>query len=88
MNKNDNTNVINIDTTKTSSTIEGAVVTKPKSLEPNNFVLKHSDVEKKYGLNRIKIIKKDGTKEDYDVNKVVYAVKKYAARMLIEFNVK
>ncbi len=46
MNKNDNTNVINIDTTKTSSTIEGAVVTKPKSLEPNNFVLKHSDVEK------------------------------------------
>lgn len=88
MNKNDNTNVINIDTTKTSSTIEGAVVTKPKSLEPNNFVLKHSDVEKKYGLNRIKIIKKDGTKEDYDVNKVVSAVKKSAARMLIEFNEK
>ena len=88
MNKNDNTNVINIDTTKTSSTIEGAVVTKPKSLEPNNFVLKHSDVEKKYGLNRIKIIKKDGTKEVYDVNKVVSAVKKSAARMLIEFNEK
>ena len=31
------------------------------------------------------IIKKDGTKEDYDVQKVVKAVKKSAARMLVDF---
>lgn len=40
----------------------------------------------KYALSEIKIIKKDGTKEDYDVQKVVAAVKKSAARMLVEFS--
>ncbi len=40
----------------------------------------------KYSLKEIKIIKKDGTKEDYDVRKVVAAVKKSAARMLVEFS--
>ncbi|MBP3923991.1 anaerobic ribonucleoside-triphosphate reductase [bacterium] len=38
------------------------------------------------GLNNVKIIKKDGTKEDYNVQKVVAAVKKSAARMLVEFS--
>ena len=33
----------------------------------------------------IKIIKKDGTKEDYNVEKVVIAVKKSANRALITF---
>ena len=37
-------------------------------------------------LKNIKIIKKDGTKEDYDVQKVVAAVKKSAARMLVKFS--
>jgi len=40
----------------------------------------------KYELKDIKIIKKDGTKEEYDVRKVVNAVKKSAARMLVEFS--
>ena len=33
----------------------------------------------------IKIIKKDGTEEDYNVKKVVVAVKKSANRALVEF---
>ena len=36
-------------------------------------------------LKNVKIIKKDGTKEEYDVQKVISAVKKSAARMLVEF---
>lgn len=36
-------------------------------------------------LNNISIIKKDGTKEEYNVQKVVNAVKKSAGRMLIKF---
>ena len=36
-------------------------------------------------VNNISIIKKDGTKEEYNVQKVVNAVKKSAARMLITF---
>lgn len=37
-------------------------------------------------LENVSIIKKDGTKEKYNVQKVVSAVKKSAARMLIEFS--
>ncbi len=37
-------------------------------------------------LENVSIIKKDGTKEKYNVQKVVNAVKKSAARMLIEFS--
>ena len=37
-------------------------------------------------LSSICIVKKDGTKERYNVDKVVNAVKKSASRMLIEFN--
>ena len=36
-------------------------------------------------LENVSIVKKDGTKEKYNVQKVVNAVKKSAARMLIEF---
>lgn len=46
------------------------------------------DLPPKYRLRDIKIIKKDGTKEEYDVRKVVNAVKKSAARMLVEFSEK
>ena len=37
-------------------------------------------------LENVSIVKKDGTKEKYNVQKVVNAVKKSAARMLIEFS--
>lgn len=40
----------------------------------------------KPGLESVVIVKKDGTKEKYDVKKVVNAVKKSATRMLIEFS--
>ena len=37
-------------------------------------------------LNNITIIKKDGTKEKYNIEKVVEAIKKSATRMLVEFS--
>ncbi|MBR2068684.1 MAG: anaerobic ribonucleoside-triphosphate reductase [Candidatus Gastranaerophilales bacterium] len=37
-------------------------------------------------LNNITIIKKDGTKEKYNVEKVISAIKKSAARTLVEFS--
>ena len=36
-------------------------------------------------LNSIFVVKKDGTKEEFDNNKIVNAVKKSATRMLVEF---
>ena len=39
-------------------------------------------------LNNICIIKKDGTKEKYNVEKVVDAIKKSATRMLVTFSEK
>ena len=39
-------------------------------------------------LNNITIIKKDGTKEKYNIEKVVEAIKKSATRMLVEFSEK
>lgn len=40
----------------------------------------------KYDLSEIKIVKKDGTLEEFNIQKVINAVNKSAARMLIEFN--
>ena len=37
-------------------------------------------------LNNITIIKKDGTKEKYNIQKVIDAIKKSATRMLVEFS--
>jgi len=37
-------------------------------------------------INNITIVKKDGTKEKYNIEKVVSAIKKSAARMLVEFS--
>ena len=37
-------------------------------------------------LSGVKVIKKDGTKEEYNITKVVNAVKKSAARMMITFS--
>ena len=45
---------------------------------------KLAEIPKKLTLKNIKIVKKDGTKEDYNVQKVVSAIKKSAARMLVE----
>ena len=86
MNEFDNKKVISIEQPQKPAKIEGALVTKPKSLEPSKIVNKILEIPSKHALSQVKIIKKDGTKEDYDVSKVAAAVKKSAARMLIEFS--
>ena len=58
---------------------------KPKSLEVVNPIGKVVGIGSKMNLDKIKIIKKDGTTEEYDIQKVVSAIKKSAARMLVEF---
>ncbi len=55
---------------------------KPDIESVNNVV----NLSKKVDLNNIKIVKKDGTLEEYNVQKVVNAVKKSAARMLVELS--
>ena len=65
---------------------ENSAVTKPKSMDNVSPVKKIISLSLKYVVNKdVKIIKKDGTLEDYDINKVVVAVKKSAARMMVEF---
>ena len=77
-------NVVKI---KSSNSVEqNSNVTKPNFLNPVNPMNNVVGMIPKVELNGIKIIKKDGTLEDYNVQKVVSAVKKSAARMLIEFS--
>ncbi len=86
MNELDNEKVIARD--KPLSAVNDIVVTKPKSLGSVDLKPKLVGIAQKHGLNQIKIIKKDGTKEEYDVQKVVAAIKKSAARMLVDFTEK
>ncbi len=71
-----------------NSSAQGSVadsrMTKPESIESINPMNKVVNLSKKVDLNNIKIVKKDGTLEEYNVQKVVNAVKKSAARMLVE----
>ena len=77
-------NVVQI---KSSNSVEqNSNVTKPNFLNPVNPMNNVVGMIPKVELNGIKIIKKDGTLEDYNVQKVVSAVKKSAARMLIDFS--
>lgn len=55
-------------------------------LRHRRFPAKIANLAAKQTLKQVKIIKKDGTKEEYDVRKVAAAVKKSAARMLVEFS--
>ena len=57
-------------------------VTKPASLSSVKTLKAFTS---KIAVNNVKIIKKDGTLEDYNIDKVVKAVKKSAARMLVDF---
>lgn len=52
----------------------------------NNSINKVVNLSKKVDLNNIKIVKKDGTLEEYNIEKVVNAVKKSAARMLVDLS--
>lgn len=78
-----NGKVVNINTQNSE---EASNVTKPKSLEVVSPMSKVIGIGAKLSLDKVKIIKKDGTSEDYDIQKVVAAIKKSAARMLVEFS--
>lgn len=79
-------NVVNIVLSNHEESVQGSNVTKPKSLDAVNPVRNIIGLQPALNLSNVKIIKKDGTKEDYDIRKVVSAVKKSAARMLVEFS--
>ena len=68
-----NGNIVNF---SNSESVQNTHVTNP-----NNKIV---NISQKVNLNNIKIVKKDGTIEEYNVQKVVNAVKKSAARMLVE----
>ncbi len=61
-------------------------VTKPASMGNVNPMQKVVSISQKVGLSNIKIVKKDGTLEEYNVQKVVSAVQKSAARMLVKLS--
>ena len=78
--------VVNISITNIENAVAGVKVSKPRLLSPVNPMSKIVEISPKIALNQVKIIKKDGTKEDYNIQKVVSAIKKSAARMLVEFS--
>ncbi len=68
-----------------TNTIKGATVkVNAEKIQSNNSVGQIIDFCPKISTNNIKIIKKDGTLENYDVSKVVIAIKKSADRMIIK----
>ena len=85
-NLNSNGRIVNIiSNSKPEDRAVASTVSKPKALESVNPMSKVIGLTPKINLNSIKIIKKDGTKEDYNIQKVVSAIKKSAARMTVEF---
>ncbi len=86
-NLNSNGRIVNIiSNSKPEDRAISSTVSKPKALESVNPMSKVIGLTPKINLNNIKIIKKDGTKEDYNIQKVVSAIKKSAARMTVEFS--
>ena len=83
-----NGSVVNLGTANFGETKQDSAMSTPRSLESVNPISKVVGLTPKLNLNTIKVIKKDGTKEDYNVQKVVSAIKKSAARMLVEFTEK
>ena len=76
---NNDNKVVNLNSQLLSEAIKNA---KEGSLEFKNSLIDISNAV----LENISIIKKDGTCEKYNVQKVVTAIKKSAARVLIELN--
>ena len=76
---NNGENVVSLNSQLVNDAIKKA---REGSLEFKNEVIDSSHAI----LENVLIVKKDGTKEKYNVQKVVSAVKKSAARMLIEFS--
>jgi len=78
VNKNEKENVVGI----TSAHVTDAI----KRVHESNAMFAKQVIESASKLENVSIIKKDGTKEKYNVQKVVEAVKKSATRMLISFS--
>ncbi len=83
-----NGSVVNLGTANFGETKQDSTMSTPRSFEAINPLSNVIGLTPKLSLNNIKVVKKDGTKEDYNVQKVVSAVKKSAARMLVEFSEK
>ena len=79
-------NVLNIKTSNLGEVKNNSTVSKPRSLEAVNPMGKVIGISPKINLNNVKVIKKDGTEEDYNIQKVISAVKKSAARMLVDLS--
>ena len=87
MNNVNNGRVVSISGTDLEDASSVSYVSKPKSMDTINPMApakKVVNLAQKVDLSNVKIVKKDGTLEDYNVQKVVNAVKKSAARMLVE----
>ena len=69
-----------------TNSIKGTAIKKSVEEPINNNTIssKVIDIGTKMSTDRINIVKKDGTLEAYDITKVVTAIKKSAARMLID----
>ena len=80
-----NGSVVNLGTASFGETKQDSTMSTPRSFEAVNPLSNVIGLTPKLNLNNIKVIKKDGTKEDYNIQKVVSAIKKSAARMLVEF---
>lgn len=79
-NRIDNSKVINLTQVNTTKVISG--VTVPNELKKANEPASLADAV----VNRTVIVKKDGTKEEYNFQKIINAVKKSSGRMMIELS--
>ena len=77
---------INSVSANVTNSIKGATVKKAISETTETISNNIVDIGSKMSTDKISIVKKDGTLEAYDITKVVNAIKKSAARMLIELS--
>lgn len=78
VNQNGNENVVGISNSHVNDII--------KRVHESNAMFAQQVIESASKLETVCIVKKDGTREKYNVQKVVEAVKKSAARMLVTFS--
>ncbi len=78
VNRNEKENVLGISSSHVSDAI--------KRVHESNVMFAKQVIESASKLDAVSIIKKDGTKEKFNVQKVVEAVKKSATRMLVTFS--
>lgn len=75
--------VIGIDHGAMPKTVNGVTPVIKKEYISKNICNNIVNMAAKHAVNNVCVIKKDGTKEAYDINKVIVAAKKAAARSLV-----